>query len=101
MVGGRRPVQSEIDGFGGTCRQRRRQQCERQSRDPENLHGTLLVCVACGRGGPPFRRHLSLAVVASTNATRDGPNCQLSGWKCPNNDQMVPSGAIRSPPART
>ena len=26
---------------------------------------------------------MSLHARRSTNATRDGPNCQLSGWKCP------------------
>src|SRR6266851_1197766 len=81
MVRGRRPVQNEIDGLGGPGRQRRRQQCERQFRDPKSFdpksfHGTLLVC---GPARPDFPTALSLPVVASTNATRDGPNCQLSG----------------------
>ena len=37
--------------------------------------------------------------MTSTNATRDGPNCQLSGWKCPNDDRTAQTPQRRDPVA--
>ena len=39
MVRGRRPVQDQVDGLAGAGGNRRRQQRERQSRNPQTLHG--------------------------------------------------------------